>query len=70
MKKILVLLCLPLFSLAQAPKAVGPVPNATQLAWHEKEFYLFMHFGPNTFTGKEWGEGKENPDEFNPANLD
>ncbi|MFN3794740.1 MAG: alpha-L-fucosidase [Chitinophagaceae bacterium] len=70
MNKILLLLCLPLFSLAQAPKAIGPAPNATQLAWHEKEFYLFMHFGPNTFTGKEWGEGKENPDEFNPTNLD
>ena len=34
------------------------------------EFYLFTHFGPNTFTDKEWGEGTEPEDIFNPSNLD
>ncbi len=47
-----------------------PLPTKAQLAWHENEFYLFMHFGPNTFTGKEWGEGNEPEDIFNPAELD
>lgn len=47
-----------------------PVPSKKQLDWHETEYYLFMHFGPNTFTGKEWGEGTEPEDIFNPANLD
>lgn len=48
----------------------APLPTKAQLAWHETEFYLFMHFGPNTFTGKEWGEGDEPEDIFNPAELD
>ncbi len=48
----------------------GPLPTRQQLAWHETEFYLFMHFGPNTFTDKEWGEGTEPEDLFNPTFLD
>ena len=47
-----------------------PKPNRQQLAWQEMEFYLFMHFGPNTFTNKEWGHGDEPEDVFNPSQLD
>ncbi len=51
-------------------KSQFPLPSKQQLAWHENEFYLFLHFGPNTFTDKEWGTGTEPEDVFNPTQLD
>lgn len=51
-------------------EGVGALPSARQLAWHSLEYYAFVHFNMNTFTGAEWGTGKENPDLFNPENLD
>lgn len=47
-----------------------PRPTPAQLAWHDTEFYLFFHFGPNTFTNLEWGHGTETEDLFNPTALD
>ncbi|HSC54718.1 MAG TPA: alpha-L-fucosidase [Phnomibacter sp.] len=47
-----------------------PQPTEAQLNWHDQEFYLFFHFGPNTFTGKEWGHGDEKEEIFQPTQLD
>ena len=46
------------------------LPHPRQLKWFEDEFFGFIHFGPNTFTGMEWGDGLESPELFNPTNLD
>lgn len=55
---------------AQTDPATLPKPTRAQLAWHETNFYLFLHFGPNTFTDLEWGHGNEPEDAFNPTALD
>ena len=57
-------------SIGSIVSAQRPVPSPQQLAWHKDEFYLFLHFGPNTFTGKEWGQGDEKTEVFQPDQLD
>lgn len=46
------------------------VPAPRQLEYHQEEFIGFIHFGPNTFTGKEWGDGMEDAKVFAPADVD
>ncbi|MFI6737172.1 alpha-L-fucosidase [Nonomuraea sp. NPDC050451] len=45
-------------------------PSERQLAWQAMEFYGFIHFGMNTMTDREWGEGHDDPAAFDPAGLD
>ena len=52
------------------PLPQGPLPSERQLAWHELEYYAFVHFNMNTFTNMEWGLGDEKPESFNPTELD
>ena len=51
-------------------QAARVVPNENQLRWLEMEQYAFIHFGVNTFTGKQWGDGSEDPAIFDPKHLD
>ena len=50
--------------------AARPVPSPAQLAWQRDELALFLHFGVNTFTDREWGDGTEDPGIFTPSALD
>ncbi len=71
MKKIWISLLVIISLSSNAQENNGsPLPSKYQLAWQEKEFSLFIHFGPNTFTDKEWGAGNEPEDIFNPSELD
>ncbi|MBR6531513.1 MAG: alpha-L-fucosidase [Clostridia bacterium] len=45
-------------------------PTARQVEWMRREKMIFFHFGMNTFTDREWGDGTENPSTFNPECLD
>jgi alpha-L-fucosidase len=47
-----------------------PTPSPSQLAWQRDELAMFVHFGVNTFTDREWGDGHEDPAIFAPTQLD
>lgn len=47
----------------------GAIPNENQMEWYRRERTIFFHFGMNTFTGREWGDGTENPKDFNPSQI-
>src|SRR2546430_11907141 len=59
-------------SVARLPSALrqGPRPSPSQLSWQRDELALFLHFGVNTFTDREWGDGREDPPGFHPTALD
>jgi len=50
-------------------KAANVVPSPAQMLYHQDEFTGFIHFGINTFTGVEWGNGMEEPALFNPGDT-
>lgn len=51
-------------------KAATLVPSPRQMRWQQLELTAFFHFGVNTFSNNEWGNGKEDPAIFNPVKLD
>ena len=52
-----------------AEKAAKVLPRPNQTTWMRYERTFFLHFGPNTFRGVEWGNGREDPSIFNPTEL-
>ncbi|HVV56345.1 MAG TPA: alpha-L-fucosidase [Mucilaginibacter sp.] len=52
-----------------APKPYGPLPTKGQLNWQAMQMYCIIHFGPDTYTDKEWGYGDEDPKIFNPTQF-
>ena len=53
-----------------ARKAAHLHPTGNQLSALRDEFIAFIHFGPNTFTRREWGDGMESPSVFALKKLD
>ena len=51
-------------------QAAMVIPSQKQLRWQSLELTAFLHFGMNTFTGNEWGDGTDSPEMFLPTDLD
>ncbi|MFC7241624.1 alpha-L-fucosidase [Catellatospora aurea] len=46
----------------------NPIGSGDETVYHP--FGLFLHFGLNTFHGKEWSDGTLDPATFDPSDLD
>ncbi len=50
--------------------AARVTPTRNQLEWQQMELTAFLHYGINTYTDREWGNGREDPSLFNPTAFD
>lgn len=55
---------------AEVERLISVKPTPLQAKFSDYEYYSFIHYGMNTFTGVEWGTGKESPSQFNPQKVD
>jgi len=69
---LLFLLSVEFAALGQVKAALpyGSLPSANQMRWQEMEYYAFVHLSVNTYTDMAWGMGDEDPEIFNPKDLD
>lgn len=65
-----ILLCIVFCLSVHAQDFCGPLPTKQQLRLQDMEMYAFIHYSLNTYTDQEWGYGNEDPQLFNPKNLD
>jgi|LSQX01.2.fsa_nt_gb alpha-L-fucosidase len=56
--------------MSETERLINIKPSEIQLEYSDVGYYSFIHYGMNTFTGVEWGSGKEDPSMFNPEIVD
>src|SRR5690606_11684334 len=67
---VLISLLHPAVAQVTPPAPYGALPSPQQVDWQQLEYYMFIHFGPNTFTDVEGGREDEDQEVFNPTQLD
>ena len=54
----------------EVDRYLAVTPGVRQKILQRENFNVFFHYGLNTFTGKEWGDGKVDPKVFDPEKQD
>src|ERR1700740_2071011 len=65
---VILLRMFPCCVLAQSSVDLKPSPQ--QGEWQDLEMGAIIHFGPNTFLDREWGDGTADPKVFHPTQFD